>query len=96
MCIRDSKVVRAYAWSDQTLWQEGPVSAAEAYLGMVCYDYAEDGPMHASYEIDPILDHNLSQIHGLAARWSLDPMSVRPSDLAAECGWSGEWHSVRA
>ena len=53
-------------------------------------------PMFASHEIDPILDHNLSQIHGLAARWSLDPMSVRPSDLAAECGWSGEWHSVRA
>ncbi|MGB1053019.1 MAG: hypothetical protein ACPG4V_04475 [Limisphaerales bacterium] len=96
MRLVGDKVVRAYAWADQTLWQEGPFSAAEACLGMVCYDYAEDQPMFASHEIDPILDHNLSQIHGLAARWSLDPMSVRPSDLAAECGWSGEWHSVRA
>ena len=47
---------------------------------MVC-DYAEDQPMFASHEIDPILDHNLSQIHGLAARWSLDPMSVRQAIL---------------
>ena len=41
-------VVRAYAWAGETLWNEGPLTRAEADLRLRCHDYGES-PGPASY-----------------------------------------------
>src|SRR5436190_15353364 len=42
--IESGRVLRAYAWADATLWNQGARSTAEAELGLKCFGYGEDLP----------------------------------------------------
>lgn len=86
----DGNVVRSYAWSESTLWNEGRSSSAEISLQMHAFDYGFQASEIPEHELHEKLDHNTNQVHALAARWSLDPLRVEPKDFASEFGLTGE------
>jgi hypothetical protein len=68
-------VYRAYAWAGETLWNQGPVTAAEKDLKMLCLEYAcERNP----FTIRDALAANSEKVNQLAARWSVDPAAIPP------------------
>lgn len=69
-------VFRAYAWAGQTLWNQGPVTAAEKELQMLCLGYCGDGN---SFALREALAANSERVNQLAARWSVDPAAVSPA-----------------
>lgn len=82
-------VFRAYVWAGETLWNEGEPTAAERELGLECRPYGEPPePVHLFS--DSFALKNLEKIRALAARWSLDPGSVRPAISRRQSGFAGE------
>jgi hypothetical protein len=83
------RVIRAYAWAEKTLWNQGPPTPAEYTLQMRCYDYGEtaDPALFASAEAVPA---NSDKVHLLAARWSLDPAELGLRAVGSERGIIGE------
>jgi hypothetical protein len=81
--------VRAYAWAGQTVWNQGPMSAAEIKLGATCHQYFEDEhlPWQEQQEISA---HNIELIPALAARWSIDPAAIDARKISPYPGLSGE------
>jgi len=88
----DGNVVRSYVWAEGPLWNEGPTSSAELSLRMHCFDYGfkPEEPENFNEALQEMLEHNVSNLHALAARWSLDPLRVEPKDFASEFGLTGE------
>jgi hypothetical protein len=84
--VQNGVVTRAYAWVDETMWNQGPKTLAEIELNMKCFDYgegAEDRTMEESAAA------NVEKVPALAARWSLDPAMLKgdgwiPADGAVE------------
>jgi hypothetical protein len=69
-------VFRAYAWAGETLWNQGPVTAAEKELQMLCLDYGgEQNP----FALREALAATAEKVNQLAARWSVDPAAVSPA-----------------
>jgi hypothetical protein len=68
--VDQGRVFRAYCWADETLWNQGPVTAAERDLNLCCFDYGTD---RVSFAQRDALQANSEKVHRLAARWSLDP-----------------------
>jgi len=68
-------VFRAYAWAGETLWNQGPLTAAEKELQMRCLAYCGE-PDSALREALAI---NCERINQLAARWSVDPAAIAPA-----------------
>jgi hypothetical protein len=69
-------VFRAYAWAGETLWNQGPVTAAEKELQMLCLDYGgEQNP----FALREALAATVEKVNQLAARWSVDPAAVSPA-----------------
>jgi len=66
-------VYRAYAWAGETLWNQGPLTAAEKDLGLRCFDYATEQNL---FSIKDDLAANSERIGQLAARWSIDPATL--------------------
>ena len=81
------RILRAYAWSGTTLWNQGEVTSAEAELGLICFDYAE--------AISQRLPHhepqrgNAEKVPWLAGRWSLDPTTLDESEINHRTGIIG-------
>jgi hypothetical protein len=73
-------VFRAYAWAGETLWNQGPLTAAEKELGLRCFDYASEQNL---FTFKDELAANSERIGQLAARWSLDPA------MLGSGSWSG-------
>jgi len=71
--LEKGEVFRAYAWAGETLWNQGPVTAAERELKMQCFDY---GFEPANFSLRESLITNCEKINRLAGRWSLDPVSI--------------------
>jgi hypothetical protein len=65
------RVVRAYAWAGETVWNEGRPTAEERLLGLRCREYGEI-PEAARYGEIPPEVHNTERVGLLARRWSLD------------------------
>jgi hypothetical protein len=68
-------VTRAYAWVNETVWNQGPKSLAEIELNVESPGYGEnpgtdDGTMEKSAAA------NAKKVPALAARWSLDPAAT--------------------
>lgn len=84
----DGRIVRAYAWAGETLWNQGKATSVEAELEMRCYDYGETIES-AAISITGSPASNTEKIGVLAARWSFDPMAVDPTTLPAEEGLAG-------
>ena len=69
------RVYRAYAWAGETLWNQGPLTAAEKELDLRCFDY---GSEQNFFSVKDELAANSERVGQLAARWSLDPAAVCP------------------
>jgi hypothetical protein len=69
-------VFRAYAWGGETLWNQGPLTAAEKELEMTCYDYGSSTSLFSNKDGMTL---NCEKVNQLAARWSVDPNTVPDS-----------------
>ena len=78
------RVLRAYAWAGQTVWQQGNRTTAEKELGLKCFDYDENV---APFEQPEVLVANVDKVPLLAARWSVDPIRI---ETLLEPGIAGE------
>jgi hypothetical protein len=88
-CLEAGRVVRAYAWAETTLWQQGAKTAAEIELGVKCFNYgatADDAP----WSFNERVSANVEKVPLLAARWSLDPARIDPRLLARTRGIAGQ------
>jgi hypothetical protein len=74
------RVFRAYAWAGETLWNQGPLTAAEKELGLVCFGYDSE---HNPLANRDVLNANSERVNQLAARWSVDPGAISPDN------WNG-------
>ncbi len=81
------QVFRAYAWAETTLWNQGPVTAAERELGLACFPYG----MWADYTEREATVSNTEKVNLLAARWSLDPAAVAENAWNTDRGIVGEF-----
>lgn len=73
--IENERVYRAYAWAGETLWDEGTRTAAENELELKCYAYG-DAPLPFPFTARDSHVANTDKVMQLAARWSVDPLSV--------------------
>src|SRR6185503_12168685 len=73
--VREGRVIRAYAWADGTIWNEGRVSLDERLLGLRSRAYAEEVEPLAYGETSPD-QINCERVVLLARRWSLDPIAA--------------------
>jgi hypothetical protein len=74
--IDDGCVTRAYAWTGETVWNQGLKTRAEMGLRMKCFDYGDNSEMDFE-SVNESTAANLDKIPLLAARWSVDPAMVR-------------------
>jgi hypothetical protein len=89
--VEGGHVLRAYAWTGKTLWNQGKVTQAETDLGLKCYDYMETPDISpfglSSAEASAT---NADKVHFLAARWSIDPEDIDERFIEQEWGIVGE------
>jgi hypothetical protein len=81
--LSDGKVMRAYAWAGETLWNQGAPTAAERDLKLRCLTYTENSDVLGLAERD-LLALNTERVMRLAASWSIDPTAVRGADLESK------------
>ena len=87
--VEMGRVLRAYAWSGKTLWNQGERTPAEKELGLKCYDYAQSAANTPFGYRDPSCG-NSDKVHLLAARWSIDPDEIDDQFLEHALGIVGE------
>jgi len=87
--VQNGRVVRAYAWAGQTLWDQGVKTLAELELKMACFRYLETPPRPFFGQPD-VLARNTDKVPRLAARWSLDPAAVDERLFEHASGLAGE------
>jgi len=68
------EVFRAYAWANETLWNQGALTRAETELGLDCRPYGERERNHSLF--NDVRIGNTEKVSLLAARWSLDPAMI--------------------
>ncbi len=77
-------MTRAYAWADETVWNQGTETVPEIQTGVRLFAYGE----HAATILDA--ENNFEKVPQLAARWSLDPAEVKLNSLRPATGIAGE------
>lgn len=90
---RGGGIVRAFAWTGRTIWNEGEITPAEQAFRMRCPGY-EDPPPRSALAREVILA-NVDKVPLLAARWSVDPVSVH-QQLPNAIGVTGEFVRIRS
>lgn len=85
----NGKVLRAYAWANRTLWNQGARTPAERELDLACFDYGESSELN-SWHVPDVIISNVDKVPLLAARWSLDPAAVDERFLGHAHGVAGE------
>ncbi|MDB6109571.1 MAG: hypothetical protein JWR69_1321 [Pedosphaera sp.] len=88
--VESGHVLRAYAWTGKTLWNQGKMSQAETDLGLKCYDYAEIPEVSPFGSAAEGSTNNADKVHFLAARWSIDPEDIDERFIEQEWGIVGE------
>jgi hypothetical protein len=76
-------VTRAYAWTGETVWNQGAKTMPETELGLRCFSYGDTCP-------PPIAKINMEKVSRLAARWNFDPAAVDERSLNHAVGVAGE------
>lgn len=89
---RGGGIVRGFAWTGQTIWNEGDLTPAERTFRMRCPAYDEPSQDNAISQ-DSILA-NIDKVPLLAARWSVDPVSVH-QQIPHAIGVTGEFPRIR-
>ncbi len=87
--VEAGRVLRAYAWAGETLWNQGAKTDAESALGMKCFAYGEDCSL-SRWGMGEVLTSNAEKVPQLAARWSLDPAQIQEQSLAGSRGVAGK------
>ncbi len=87
--VDEGQVVRAYAWSGTTVWNQGPRTQAEMELGLRCFDYGEHED-ESLFIAPEIVATNAEKVSLLAARWSLDPAHINERFIERARGIAGE------
>ncbi len=85
--IDKGRVFRAYAWAGETLWNQGPPTAAEKDLKLGLFDYASGT---VGFEQKEVLALNSERVPVLASRWSVDPSSIDERQFENGYGITGE------
>ena len=88
------RVVRAYAWAGRTVWNQGKPTGAERRLRLRCFDYGELPVRKDFTTMDPVAA-NTEKVPLLAARWSIDTMTVDARALREGRGIAGKVSSSR-
>ncbi|GDY22916.1 hypothetical protein LBMAG56_42630 [Verrucomicrobiota bacterium] len=88
------KIVRAYVWAGETLWNEGPETATEQGLSVRCLAYAEAAPLSDLTFTDPAAA-TTEKVAQLAAAWSLNPTELREPRIFNAPGIAGEPASLK-
>ena len=83
------RIERAYAWCGETLWNQGKATPEESVLGMECHHYGTTVEELDSQQVNH-LNRNTANISQLAARWSLNPVALKPDVFAKSAGITGE------
>jgi hypothetical protein len=78
--LNAGKVLRAYAWAGETLWNQGAATVSERELNMRCFGYTDDAEA-LGYAEREVLALNTERVVRLAAAWSLDPTSIDSAAL---------------
>jgi hypothetical protein len=86
--VEAGRVLRAYAWAETTMWNQGEVTAEEAELGLKCFRYGEALPP-AAWGPSEFLAANVAKVPALAGRWSLDPIELEERLLPPARGIAG-------
>jgi hypothetical protein len=73
--LENGMVTRAYAWVNETVWNQGAKSLAEVELNMKCFSYGESTGAD-DWTTAEIAAANVEKVPALAARWSFDPAFV--------------------
>jgi len=82
--VDDGCVTRAYAWTGETVWNQGTKTLPESRIGLKCFNYGDSG---ATREI---AEMNFEKIGALAGRWSVDPAAIDEHLLDQAGGTAGE------
>jgi hypothetical protein len=90
--LENGRVLRAYAWAGQTLWNQGRQTFAEADMGLKSFGYFETPQRMDFTQPDP-LAINTERVPALAARWSIDPTMVDERQLHSGQGIAGDLSS---
>ncbi len=75
---------RAYAWTGETVWNQGTKTLPEIEIGLKTFDYGEELATRFDAET------NFEKVPQLAARWSLDPAEVKLNSTRQATGIAGE------
>jgi hypothetical protein len=82
--LDDGCVTRAYAWTGETVWQQGVETLPEIEADVKLFAYAD----HTATILDA--EMNFEKVPRLAARWSLDPAKIKLSTFRPALGIAGE------
>jgi hypothetical protein len=77
-------VTRAYAWTGETVWNQGPETFPETEINVRIFGYGD----HSATILDA--ETNFEKVPQLAARWSLDPAEVKLNSARQATGIAGE------
>jgi hypothetical protein len=77
-------VTRAYAWTGETVWNQGVETLPEHEIGMRVFAYGDQSATILDAET------NFGKVPQLAARWSLDPAEVKINSARQATGIAGE------
>jgi len=91
--VEGGRVVRAYAWAEKTLWNQGAKTSAEIDLGLKCFAYDET-VSPAAWGMNEIMAANAEKVSRLASRWSLNPSAIDARFMEASrgvAGWPAKW-----
>lgn len=87
--LDDGCVTRGYAWTGETVWNQGPKTLPEIEAGLKMFNYGEPTATIADAEA------NFEKVPQLAARWSLDPAEVKLDSTRQSIGLAGESELTR-
>ncbi len=82
--LDDGWVTRGYAWTGETVWNQGSPTLPETVAGLKLFDYGEPTATILDAET------NFEKVPQLAARWSLDPAEVKLDSSRQSIGLAGE------
>src|SRR5665213_583042 len=82
--LDDGCVTRAYAWTGETVWNQGLKTLPEIEIGVKVFAYGD----HSATILDA--ETNFEKVPQLAARWSLDPAEVKLNSIRQATGIAGE------
>ncbi len=83
------RILRAYAWAGETLWNQGSISRSEIGLKLSTSDYG-DCPMAFDGRGKDTRAINSEKVGRLAGIWSVDPAMVNDPMFEGERGIIGE------